>query len=143
MRSAAAVAHGANTSDNNRKAPSNDKCALAPRPAETASTAPAPKISTGIYKGRTSRDTSTPPPLSPKVSAAPIAPIRLNTGVPNNNDRASTSNASVCRSNWNPSIGDIRTSGTPVTIQCASALPSTSSINGWGESIICSNVPSR
>ena len=63
--------------------------------------------------------------------------------VPNNNDTASTINASVCRSNWNPSIGDIRTSGTPVTIQCANALPSTSSINGWGESIICSNVPSR
>ena len=82
MRSAAAAAHGANTSDANRNAPSNDRCALAPKPAELASTAPAPKISTGMYKGRTSSDTNTPPPLSPKVRAAPIAPIRLNTGVP-------------------------------------------------------------
>jgi hypothetical protein len=40
-----------------------------------ASTAPAPKISTGMYSGSTSSDSSTPPPRTPSVSAAPMAPM--------------------------------------------------------------------
>lgn len=117
IRSAAAAAHGANTSEANKNAPSNDKWVLAPKPTELASTAPAPKISTGMYNGRTSNDTNTPPPLSPKVRAAPMAPIRLKTGVPSNNDAVNTSKASIGKLNWMPSTGAISTSGTPVTNQ--------------------------
>lgn len=43
-----AAAQGANTIDTNRNAPINDKCASNATPAILASTAPAPKISTGI-----------------------------------------------------------------------------------------------
>lgn len=44
----AAAAQGAKTSETNRKAPSNEKCASYPKPAALASTAPAPKINIGI-----------------------------------------------------------------------------------------------
>ena len=43
-----AIAQGANTSETRKNAPSNEKCASYPKPAALASTAPDPKISTGM-----------------------------------------------------------------------------------------------
>ena len=44
----AAAAQGANTTETSKKAPNSDKCASYSIPAILASTAPAPKINTGI-----------------------------------------------------------------------------------------------
>ena len=48
IRNDKAVVHGASTTEASRKAPRSDRCAAAPKPAALASTAPAPKINTGI-----------------------------------------------------------------------------------------------
>ncbi len=42
------------------------------------------KINTGIYKGKIIKLSKTPPFFIPTVSATPIAPIKLSTGVPSN-----------------------------------------------------------
>ncbi len=79
---AADAASGAPTIANNKPAPSSDRFAAAPSPAFTASTAPAPKISTGTHSGSTSNASRLPPPRRPSVSAAPIAPSSDRIGVP-------------------------------------------------------------
>ena len=91
MRSAAAVVQGANISASTSIAPSKDRWPSALVPVMLASTAPAPKIKTGIQSGKTSKDTSTPPPRKPSVKAAPTAPIKLKTGVPKRSDATSVS----------------------------------------------------
>ena len=80
--SAAPVAQGAKTSETINVAPikSNQACGLVP--ATLAWTAPLPKMSTGMYRGKTSNATKTFAARNPKVSAAPIDPITLKTGVP-------------------------------------------------------------
>src|SRR6185503_18701123 len=87
---AAAVAQGANATATISMAPRISSCPWPPRPAEAISTAPAPITSTGTYSGSTSSASSTPPPRTPRVSAAPMPPIKLSTGVPSSNDKAST-----------------------------------------------------
>lgn len=64
-----------------------------------ASTAPAPKISAGMYNGKTSIEIKTPPPRNPSVSAAPTDPIKLNTGVPINKLNTSIQSVSLGISN--------------------------------------------
>src|SRR5882672_828546 len=90
IRNAAAIAQGANAAATISSAASSRSCPSGASPAAAMSTLPAPMISTGTYSGSTSSDRSTPPPRSPSVRAAPIAPIKLSTGVPRSNDNAST-----------------------------------------------------
>ena len=101
-----------------------------------------PKINTGMHKGNTNNETSTPPPRKPSVRAAPIAPIMLNTGVPSNNANTSVHNAGTDMSNCKPSTGAINARGRPDNIQCATILPNTSTDSDCGAIIICSSVPS-
>src|SRR6266699_2676490 len=84
MRSAAEVAHGAKIRESTVTAPSRERFGWGFRPMMLASTAPAPKINTGIYSGSTSSEIKTPLPRNPTVKAAPIDPIKLSTGVPSN-----------------------------------------------------------
>ena len=86
MRKAAAVASGANTKDNNETAANKERCASALMPCALAATAPAPNIRVGIYKGKTNKATNKPLPRTPKVKAAPMAPIKLKVGVPSNKE---------------------------------------------------------
>src|SRR6266403_5708249 len=74
-RSAAPIAQGARAAAASDSPPSSIRCAPGETPPADASTAPAPKMRTGTYSGRTSSVTSTPAPRRPKVSAAPTAPI--------------------------------------------------------------------
>ena len=113
-----------------------------PSPAVAASTEPAPKISTGTYNGSTNKATRALLPRRPRVKLAPIAPIKLSTGVPRASDAASTSNEGVDKSNCNASSGASNVKGKPVNNQYATTLPSTSVPNGAGERAICSSVPS-
>ena len=111
-------------------------------PCWLAATAPAPKMSTGIYSGSTNKATSNPLPRTPSVSAAPIAPIRLNAGVPSNKASTKTNNASLGNAYCKPMIGASNTTGKPQTIQCAKILAKTNNANGCGASSICSRLPS-
>ena len=72
---AAADAQGRNQSEAAVMAASNDRC---PSPTDTvASTAPAPNISTGIYKRQNERQSSfLPPPRRPRGRGAPMARCR-------------------------------------------------------------------
>ena len=143
MRNAKAVTQGVNANASTSSAPSKDKCEDMSIPLATASTAPVPKISTGMHSGSTSSDTSTPPPRKPNVSAAPTAPIILSIGVPSSRLTTSTHSAYAGISNCKPSTGAISISGRPDSIQCASILPSTNTDRDCGASSICSSVPSR
>eukprot|EP01036_Dinobryon_divergens_P039199 gene39199-51616_t len=84
-----------------------------------ASTAPAPNTNTGTYKGKSKSDCSTPPPRTPKVSAAPIAPSKDKTGVPINKVKASMASACGLSPNCKPNNGDNSTKGKPAINQCA------------------------
>ena len=95
----------------------------APSPLRAASTAPAPKISTGTYSGRTSSASRLPPPRKPSVSAAPIAPSSDRIGVPSSSAAVSTASASPSSAYCRPSSGASSTTGKPVVSQCASILP--------------------
>ena len=90
IRKAAAVAHGAKIKESASSAPSNERFASTPEPKILASTAPAPNINTGIYRGNTRIEMSTPPPRKPSVKAAPTDPISARTGVPSSNETTST-----------------------------------------------------
>ena len=100
------------------------------RPSTAAVTLLAPKMSTGVYNGSTSNETSTPPPRKPSVSAAPTLPNRLSTGVPSSSDTTSVPMASAGNCNCNASSGDNSTSGSPVSTQWAAVLASTNTVNG-------------
>jgi len=82
IRNAAAVAQGAKMSAKTVKALNKYRCDTGLKPMMVASTAPAPKISTGIYKGNTSIEIRTLLLRNPNVNAAPTDPIKLSTGVP-------------------------------------------------------------
>src|SRR5665647_3440681 len=69
---AVVVAKGAKNAESTSSAANSDRWPPAPRPAASASTAPAPNISTGIYRGRINNDSNTPAPRTPKVRAAPM-----------------------------------------------------------------------
>src|SRR5207237_8788098 len=124
-RNATAVAHGANASENRKQAPSNDRFASLPIPAKLFVTAPAPKISTGIKSGSTRRATNKPLPRNPRVSAAPMAPIILNVGVPSKSDNVNTHSASPLKPNCKPRSGESRTTGNPESTQREHDLPTT------------------
>src|SRR6266850_196377 len=97
IRNAAAIAQGANAAATISSAASSRSCPSGASPAAAMSTLPAPMISTGTYSGSTSSDRSTPPPRSPSVRAAPIAPIKLSTGVRWSDDTASTGQSGAGR----------------------------------------------
>src|SRR5258708_6757240 len=143
MRSAAAPAHGAKAPANTSNAPSKRSCGCPPMPAAAASAEPAPIISTGTYKGSTSSESKAPPPRRPNVSAAPIAPIKLRTGVPKAKDSVSTPSNSWGKSNCSAKTGEIRTRGRPETNQWANTLAATVIPRGVAPSSICSSVPSE
>ncbi len=86
----AATAQGARAAAPTSAAASRWSGPAGDRPAAAISTLPAPMMSTGTYSGSTSSESRKPAPRSPRVSAAPMAPIMLSTGVPRSNDRANT-----------------------------------------------------
>src|SRR6266705_1868074 len=86
MRSATAAAQGAKAPANTSSAPSSSSCACPPSPETALSAALAPMMRTGAYNGSTSSESSAPAPRNPRVSAAPIAPMRLRAGVPRAKD---------------------------------------------------------
>ena len=90
----------------------------------------AEKISTGINSGTTNKLNSTPPLRSPTVSATPIAPRQLNTGVPNNNVRTSAHQIDISNDSNNAAIGDNKINGKPVSNQCASTFANAVNTNG-------------
>src|SRR5438445_520993 len=98
-RSAAPIAQGARAAAPSDSPPSSIRCAPGDTPPADASTAPAPKMRTGTYSGRTSSVTSTPAPRRPKVSAAPTAPIRLRDGVPSSSEATSVALGAAAMSN--------------------------------------------
>src|SRR5882762_5336046 len=142
MRNATAVAHGAKALANTSKAPRSKSWAWPPRPEAAASDAPAPMISTGTYRGSTSSESNAPPPRRPSVSAAPIAPIRLRTGVPSAKDSARTPRSSGGKANCSAKTGEIRTRGRPDVTQWANTFAATVIPRGVAPSSICSSVPS-
>ena len=142
IRKAAAVAKGAKTNDNNEHAANKERCACALMPCWLAATAPAPKISTGIYSGNTNNATNKPLPRTPNVKAAPIAPIKLNAGVPSNKDHTNTNKDSLGNPYCKPISGASNTTGNPHTIQCAEILANTNKAKGCGAISICSKLPS-
>jgi hypothetical protein len=102
---------------------------------------PAPKIRIGTYSGRI-RSASRPPLRKPSVSAAPIAPSSDSVGVPSTRPSDSTASSVPSSPNCIPNSGDAMASGSPVDAQCAAIFPEISAGSGYGESAICSSVPS-
>src|SRR5690606_13453229 len=82
IRSAAADASGAILRATARIAPRSAKWLVTGRPNITSLTALAPIISTGVVSGKTITARIRPRLPSPTVSATPMEPNRLNTGVP-------------------------------------------------------------
>ena len=76
------------------------------------------------------------------MSAAPTAPIRLTTGVPNAIADSSATYPAGCRLSMTPSNGATTSSGTPVVSQCAAVLASTVTQSGTGSSASSSRLPS-
>jgi len=142
MRSDAALAQGLNTAATKTRAAITDKWAEAPKPLISACTAPAPNTSAGTYKGKTNKDKSTSPPRTPKVRAAPTAPIKESTGVPKSKLKVKTQSALEERSNCKPKIGANKTKGKPESHQCAKILAATSKDKLLGDKAICSKLPS-
>ena len=85
---------------------------------------------------------NTPPRRKPTVSATPIAPIKLNKGVPIAKVNSNAAIAGSGIANSNPSKGANNNIGKPLTSQCANTFASTSNDKGCGLSNICSNAPS-
>ena len=130
MRKAAAVASGASTTAKSEIAANKDKCACGLIPCWLADTASEPNISTGIYSGNTNNATNKPLPRAPKVSAAPIAPIRLSAGVPSKSETTKMPIASLGNAYCKPIIGASNTTGKPHTSQCAKILADTNNDKG-------------
>src|SRR5438128_1236687 len=97
MRSATAAAQGAKAPANTSSAPSSSSCACPPSPETALSAAPAPMMRTGTYNGSTSSESSAPAPRNPRVSAAPIAPIRKNSSTVSASELRRTASS---RSRW-------------------------------------------
>ena len=92
-------------------------------PRAHASAAPAPKISTGTYSGRTSSASRLPPPRAPSVSAAPIAAEQRQDRRAEQQRRRDDRQHVARRAPYcSPSSGASTTSGSPVVSQCASDL---------------------
>lgn len=142
MRNAAAVAQGAKVTEPVNSAPIISICALMSKLTRNDSTAPAPKINTGMYSGKISSDIKTPPPRNPMVRAAPTAPIRLNTGVPINKVSINKPIEAGSMPSCKPNNGDNNTKGMPDNIQCAATLLITNRVSGCGRISICSKQPS-
>src|SRR5690554_818310 len=130
--SAAAAANGASVSASIRKAPIKARYAPTDAPSAAAATVPVPNISTGMYRGMINRDKSTPADRNPSVNAAPIAPIKLSTGVPINSVRHKTAIEFPSRCTITPRTGAKITKGKPVSIQCAVVLAKIRRNNGCG-----------
>ena len=105
-------------------------------------TARAPKINIGIASGSTSSDSSTLPRRTPTVSAAPIPPSTLSVPVPSSRDSISTPQTAIGSPRPVPTMGDMMTSGRPVSTQCAATLASNTQPSGCPDSTHCSIVPS-
>ena len=115
---AAELAQGAKLKASAKNAPNSDKCATDAKPCPAAAaTASAPKIKTGVYNGNTSRETKTPPPRTPSVSAAGIAPIKLKIGVPSKSDATRVPMALVGNAICTAKSGAKSASGRPVSTQ--------------------------
>ena len=91
-------------------------------PSATAATAPVAMISTGTYRGKTSRDSNCPPRRRLIVRPAPMAPTRLRMGVPKASVATRTGRVPEGRFNHKASSGESSTMGNQATSQCASTL---------------------
>ena len=82
---AAALAQGQRIRLTRNKLPKNNNCDLLDKLIIAVSTALTPNIKIGMNKGRINSDSNTPLRRDPKISEAPIDPIKLNVGVPRAN----------------------------------------------------------
>ena len=139
-----AIAHpkGHKTRQASSNPPKRSNCCAAGNPAIDASTAPAPKISTGMTSGNTSKDSKTPLLREPNVRAAPSAPIKLIIAVPRAIATINTPYPSGPRLSMTPISGAATSKGTPVVIQCAAILARAVIHSGWGAITSRSSVPS-
>ena len=95
-----------------------------------------------MYSGSSNSASKAPPPRNPSVSAAMMAPIRLNTGVPTASDNSSTPISAPLSPNCMPTSGAHSSNGKPVVTQCATIFPATIAPNGALPKSICSREPS-
>src|SRR5690554_5943576 len=95
-----------------------------------------------MYNGKINNANNIPPRFKPTVKAAPTAPSKLNTGVPNNSDNNKVGMCCVGRPNIKANKGDNITNAKPQYSQCASTLARTITTNGCGETTHCSSEPS-
>ena len=77
------------------------------------------KIKIGMYSGSVNKDNNIPEFLTPTISEAPIAPIRLKLGVANKRVNINIYILSISKKRAIPISGDSRIVGRPVRSQCA------------------------
>ena len=127
--SAAAVANGASVSEKIKPAVISPRKGLYGKPSTDAMIAAVARIRMGTYNGNTSSDSNCPPPLRLSVSATPIAPIRLSTGVPSASVAIITGMDSEGRFIHTAKRGDSRTRGKPAISQCVNTLATTITVS--------------
>src|SRR3982074_1275860 len=142
MRNATVAANGASVHVNTQSAARKYNAPVALTPDIALSVAPAPKINNGIANGSTIKDKSTLPRRNPTVRPAPMAPSQLKVRVPRPKLSIIVPKALPGIPSAVPTMGDTKTSATPVTNQCAKVFATTMSVSPCPESASCSKVPS-
>ena len=139
---AAALAQGHNASDARKKPDRIKSCGFTVSPFSAPSIALTPKISTGMNNGKISSESNTPPRRDPKISAAPIAPIRLSEGVPNTKTNINIAMPSVFILSMTAITGAATINGRPVVSQWVTTFANTIISSGNGDNAKSSRLPS-
>ena len=115
----------------------------ADNPARTASAAPAPKISTGTYSGRTSSASRLPPPRSAERQRGADRAQQRQDRRAEQQRRASAWRAIAGSSAYcSPSSGASTTTGNPSSASARASCRTRAPAADHGDSAICSSVPS-
>src|ERR1700694_1124765 len=142
MRNAAVAAKGASVQVNTHSAAKKYNAPVGLTPESALSVAPARKINSGIASGSTIKERSTLPRRNPTVRPAPMAPSQLKCRVHSPKLSIIVQNPLPGIPSAVPTMGDTKTSATPVTNQCAKVFATTMSVSPCPESASCSKVPS-
>ena len=117
-------------------------CPVPPKPEISAVIAPDPNIKTGNINGNKTSAVRTPPLPIAQDKAAGVAPIKVREGVPNKRVNANIHQYWKSKPIINDKIGDNKTIGSPLVIQCAKHFDKTINSIDIPDRTICSKEPS-
>ena len=124
-RNVFADTHGQIAIDANNKPLRTKRWGFTGNPPSFALIALTPKINIGVYRGKTSKESSIPLLRAPNINAAPMAPIKLRLGVPTASAAINIPKPSKGRFIRIPRIGAAIMIGKPVVSQWAVTLAAT------------------